>query len=552
MSAFRVLIVDDDPALLIALPETLEIKMPTLAVDTADSAPGALARVAETDYDAIVSDIKMPGMDGLALLREIRVLRPTTPTLLITGHGDHDLAIQALRGGAYDFIQKPIDRDYFVAALTRAIQVRQLRRRLEEQQSALERHAVDLERVVEERTRDLREANRVKDEFLATLSHELRTPLNSMFGWIYLLREGALDEATAQRAIHTIERNTKSLAEIINDLLEVSRIITGKLKLDVRPVELGSVIEAALEVVRPAIDAKDIDLHVSLEPAVDPVLGDSSRLQQIVWNLLSNAIKFTPIRGRVEVRLEKIGSNASITVSDNGAGIAEAFLPYVFDRFRQADSTFTRKHGGLGLGLAIVRHLVEIHGGSVAANSPGEGKGATFVVTFPLVETEATCGTRPGTPGPLGNGATLDGLRVLIVDDEPDARELLSAMLEQWGAKVTAVATAAEAINCLGVDHALPDVLVSDLGMPIEDGFELISKVRAREPERGGRIPAIALTAYARSEDRARALAAGYEIHLPKPVEPAQLSDALGALVQRKRDSRLAIEGRYQDSVSFS
>lgn len=539
MNVLRALIVDDDPALLMALPQTLEIKMPMLVVDTSDSAAGALTRVAETDYDAIVTDIKMPGMDGLALLREIRVLRPATPTLLITGHGDHDLAIQALRGGAYDFIQKPIDRDYFVAALTRAIQLRQMSRRIEEQQAALELHTVELERIVEERTRDLREANRVKDEFLATLSHELRTPLNSMFGWIYLLREGALDDETAKRAIHTIERNTKSLAEIINDLLDVSRIITGKLKLDVRPVELGSVIEAALEVVSPSIHAKDIDLHLSLEPAVGAVLGDASRLQQIVWNLLSNAIKFTPLGGRVEIRLDKIASNASITISDNGAGISEAFLPYVFDRFRQADSTFTRKHGGLGLGLAIVRHLVEIHGGTVAARSPGEGKGSTFIVTFPVVESGAPAGVRRGAAGLRGGSATLDGLRVLIVDDEPDARELLSAMLEQWGAQVTAVGSAAEAIDCLVGDQVLPDVLVSDLGMPREDGFELISKIRALEPERGGRIPAIALTAYARSEDRARALAAGYEIHVPKPVEPAQLSGALGDLVRRKRHGSL-------------
>ncbi|HSO76022.1 MAG TPA: ATP-binding protein, partial [Blastocatellia bacterium] len=346
------------------------------------------------------------------------------------------------------------------------------------------------------------------------------------------------NEETTQRAIDTIERNSRSLAEIINDLLEVSRIITGKLKLDVRPVELGSVIEAALEVVRPAVDAKDIDLRLSLEPGVDVVLGDSNRLQQIVWNLLSNAIKFTPVRGRVEVRLEKIGSNASITVTDNGSGIAEAFLPYVFDRFRQADSTFTRRHGGLGLGLAIVRHLVEIHGGNVAAHSSGEGKGATFVVTFPLVERGAPDGVRSGADG-ARNGATLDGLRVLIVDDEADARELLSAMLKQWGARVTAVASAAEAMGCFEANQVLPDVLVSDLGMPREDGFDLISKVRALDPERGGRIPAIALTAYARSEDRARALAAGYEIHVPKPVEPAQLSGALDDLVRRKRSERL-------------
>jgi CheY-like chemotaxis protein len=254
--------------------------------------------------------------------------------------------------------------------------------------------------------------------------------------------------------------------------------------------------------------------------------------------LLSNAIKFTPNGGRVEVRLEKIGSDARITVSDDGAGISEAFLPYVFDRFRQADSSFARKHGGLGLGLAIVRHLVEIHGGSVHADSPGEGKGSIFAATFPLLESSVPSGARSGANGPLSDGK-LEGLHVLIVDDEADARELLSAMLEQRGAQVTAVASAAEAIDCLGREGLLPDVLVSDLGMPNEDGFDLISKVRTLEPERGGRIPAIALTAYARPEDRARALAAGYEMHVPKPVEPGQLSDALGHLVRQKRPERM-------------
>ena len=535
MSVLRVLIVDDDPALLIALPETLGLKMPSLAVDTADSAAAALARIAEADYDAIVTDIKMPGMDGLALLREIRVLRPTTPTLLITGHGDHDLAIQALRGGAYDFIQKPIDRDYFVAALSRAIQLRQMSRRIDEQQAALECHAHELERTVEERTHELREANRIKDEFLATLSHELRTPLNSMFGWIHLLREGALDKETAERAIRTIERNTRSLAEIISDLLEVSMIITGKLKLDVYQIELGPVIEAALEAVRPAIAAKDIDLRLSIDSPVGEVLGDANRLQQVVWNLLSNSIKFTPVGGRIEVKLEEVGADARITVTDNGAGISEDFLPYVFDRFRQADSTFARKHGGLGLGLAIVRHLVELHGGTVYADSAGEGNGATFAATFPLLESVDPARVKDGSTAALRPVGTLDGLRVLIVDDEAEARELLSTILEQRGAEVTTAASAAEALNCLQGNGRLPDVLVSDLGMPREDGFELIRKVRTLEPERGGRIPAIALTAYARSEDRARALAAGYEMHVSKPVEPAQLSNALGDLVRRTR-----------------
>ncbi|HYV07873.1 MAG TPA: response regulator [Blastocatellia bacterium] len=533
MSEVRVLIVDDDAALLIALPETLELKMPTLAVDTADSAAAALARVQETDYDAIVSDIKMPGMDGLALLEEIRALRPHTPTLLITGHGDHDLAIRALRGGAYDFIQKPIDRDYFVAALSRAIQLRQMGRRIDEQQQALERHAHELEGIVEERTHELREANRIKDEFLATLSHELRTPLNSMFGWIHLLREGGLDNETAARAIRTIERNTKSLAEIISDLLEVSRIITGKLMMDVHPIGLGHVIEAAIDAVRPAIEAKDIDLRLTIDPSVGEVLGDPSRLQQVVWNLLSNAIKFTQAGGRVDVTLEGIEGSARITVTDNGIGISDAFLPYLFDRFWQADSTFSRKHGGLGLGLAIVRHLVELHGGTVNVESPGEGEGATFVVSLPLLGGVASARLSP--TGAVTNSGMLGGLRVLIVDDEPDARELLSAILEQRGAQVTTAASAAEALDHLRGNGGPPDVLVSDLGMPSEDGFDLIRKIRTLDPEHGGRIPAIALTAYARSEDRARALAAGYEMHVSKPVEPAQLTNAVDDLVRRVR-----------------
>ena len=358
--------------------------MAAVAVDTADSATSALERIAETDYDAIVIDIKMPGMDGLALLSEIRKLRPATPTLLITGHGDHNRALQALRGGAYDFIQKPIDRNYFVAALTRAIQVRQMGRKIENRKAALEHHAIELERMVEERTYELREANRIKDEFLATLSHELRTPLNAILGWVELLCEGALDEEAATDAIHRVERNTKSLVKLIDDLLDVSRIITGKFKLEVRPIDLGPVIEAAIEAVRPAIEAKGIQLGLALEP-LGLVSGDPSRLQQVVWNLLSNAIKFTSPGGRVEVRLEQVGANGLITVSDTGEGIPETFLPYVFDRFRQANSVFTKEHGGLGLGLAIVRHLVEMHGGAVRADSPGRGKGATFTVTLPRI-----------------------------------------------------------------------------------------------------------------------------------------------------------------------
>jgi signal transduction histidine kinase/ActR/RegA family two-component response regulator len=403
-----------------------------------------------------------------------------------------------------------------------------------------QRLSADLLMREEEARADAEAANRLKDEFLATVSHELRTPLNSILGWSQLMRTGDLDEDSATRALHTIERNTRALAQIIDDLLDVSRIITGKLGLRVQSIELGPVVEAALESIRPATDAKNIRLEVSLDPAAGVVSGDSSRLQQIVWNLLSNAIKFTPSGGHVEVRLDRVGSNAQIEITDNGEGINAEFLPYVFDRFRQADSTFTRMHGGLGLGLAIVRHLVELHGGTVSANSQGRGKGATFAVAFPLLTTSACRGAGFELTG-VGNqpysrpAEDLSGLRVMIVDDESDAREVIAAMLEHCGAEVIAACSTAEAVDVLAgaANGSRPDVLVSDIGMPGEDGIDLIAKVRALGPERGGDIPAIALTAYARAEDRARVLAAGFQRHIAKPVEPSTLAAAIAVLARR-------------------
>src|SRR5882724_8668281 len=383
-------------------------------------------------------------------------------------------------------------------------------------------------------------ANRLKDEFLATASHELRTPLNSILGWAQLMRTGTLDGSSSARALLTIERNTKTLAQIIEDLLDVSRIIAGKLRLDVRPVELDSVVEAALEAIRPATDAKNIQLDVSLDSGVGAVSGDAGRLQQVVWNLLSNAIKFTPSGGQVSVKLERDASRARITVSDSGEGIGEEFLPYVFDRFRQADSTFARMHGGLGLGLAIVRHLVELHGGSVGADSRGKGEGATFTVSFPLLAPERNAAAHPGPLVDSGQHSfdepkDLAGLSVMIVDDEHDARELLVAMLELRGASVIAVSSVAEALETLSnaTNGSRPDVLVSDIGMPGEDGFDLIAMVRAMGPERGGDIPAIALTAYASAEDRARVFAAGFQRHVAKPVEPSSLATAVAGLARR-------------------
>ncbi len=390
-------------------------------------------------------------------------------------------------------------------------------------------------------------ANRMKDEFLATLSHELRTPLNGMLGWITLLRNRQFDQTTSSRALETIERNTRTLAQLIEDVLDVSRIITGKLHLQARPVELGRVIIAAIDTARPAAEAKEIKLESFLDPTVGLVCGDSNRLQQVVWNLLSNAVKFTPRGGRVEVRLssvdtakksEAVASHyAQIRVSDTGMGISADFLPFVFERFRQADSSTTRSYGGLGLGLAIVRHLVELHGGTVQADSPGEGLGATFMVNLPLMtvavelrETSQVQATR-SQEAPHKKPPLLDGLRVLVVDDEADARELLITMLGHYGAEVMAAATVREAFEALAIFK--PNVLVSDIGMPEEDGYALIGKIRALDAEQGGRIPAVALTGYASASDRTKALLAGFQIHVPKPIDAVELAVVVGQLARR-------------------
>ncbi len=395
--------------------------------------------------------------------------------------------------------------------------------------------------------REAQEVNRLKDEFLATLSHELRTPLTAVLGWTRLLSTGQLDAATRQRALETIERNAHSQVQLIDDILDVSRIIRGKLRLNVRAVAPAAIIEAAVEAVRPAVEAKGIRLQVVLDGGAGIVSGDPDRLQQVVWNLLSNAIKFTPKDGRVQVLLTRVNSHLEIIVSDTGPGIDADFLPFVFDRFRQADPSSTRMHGGLGLGLAIVRHLVELHGGTVSVETRGAEPGATFKVMLPLMAVHQTAFAEQPTAGatdaavhPTAGGRTtldcppqLHGLRVLVVEDEPDARELLVAVLTQCEAEVLAVSNVAEAL--LKLEEWRPDVLISDIEMPGEDGYALIRRIRALPAERGGRIPAAALTAYARAEDRMRALLAGFQIHLPKPVEPTELAAVVASLAGRQK-----------------
>ncbi|MFL5805280.1 MAG: ATP-binding protein, partial [Roseiflexaceae bacterium] len=368
----------------------------------------------------------------------------------------------------------------------------------------------------------------------------LRTPLTTIIGWSQRLRSRKRDEATMARGLEIIERHAKSQAQLVEDILDVSRVITGKLRLNIGPVDVAAVINAAIDAVQLAADSRGIHLAVTLDPSARRIAGDSSRLQQILWNLLSNAIKFTPTGGRVEVRLERAGSNVQISVSDTGAGISAHFLPFIFDRFRQADGTSTRSHNGLGLGLAIVRHLVELHGGTVQADSPGEGCGATFTIRIPQAVAHERAPSRSSDQGSVRPAEatnaqlkplpSLAGVQVLLVDDDPDTLQILTETLGKYGAKVQAAASAAEALEAL--QWYKPDVLVTDLAMPGEDGYSLIGKVRACEAESGNQMPAVALTAYVRVEDRVRTLLAGFNMFVPKPVEPNELIAVIANLAE--------------------
>jgi PAS domain S-box-containing protein len=390
---------------------------------------------------------------------------------------------------------------------------------------------------LEDSRRELRDADQAKDRFLAIVSHELRTPLTAMLGWVRLLTTGRLDDATSARALPVIERNTKLLAQLIDDLLDVSGIIAGKLRLEVGPVDLVAVIESAIEAVQGLADAKSIGLKAVLDPSAGSVEGDPGRLQQVVWNLLANAIKFTPSRGRIDLRLERAGSHARLTVRDTGRGISPELLPHIFDRFRQDERT--RQHGGLGLGLAIVRHIVKLHEGNVWAESDGEGRGATLVVELPLPIDDVRPSPKPATVYRRLDSASsrlinLAGRRILVVDDEADARDLLAQILGQAGADVIVVGSADEALETLR--RWRPDVLVSDIGMPGDDGYVLIRNVRALSSGEGGQVRALALTAYARSEDRVLALEAGFHTHIAKPVDPLELTALIAGLAPERRD----------------
>jgi PAS domain S-box-containing protein len=371
------------------------------------------------------------------------------------------------------------------------------------------------------------DANRIKDEFLAVLSHEIRTPLNPILGWAKLLRSNKLDQQKTALALETIERNAQLQTKLIEDLLDISRILRGKLSLNICPVDLATIIRAAMETVRLSAEAKSIQIHSDLDSTVGQVFGDSGRLQQVVWNLLSNAIKFTPEDGQVEIYLEPVGSQAQIRITDTGKGISRDFLPYVFDTFRQADSATTRKFGGLGLGLAIVRYLIEMHGGTVSAESLGEGQGATFTVMLPMIVSDALMSSEESN-ATVTCPSAFDSLQILAVDDDPDSLELVTFILEGCGATVRAVSSAIEVLAVLAQSKS--DLLVSDIGMPEMDGYMLLKQIRSLPPEQGGQIPAIALTAYAGEGNEEQAISAGFQAHISKPIDPAQLITTIANL----------------------
>jgi signal transduction histidine kinase len=488
-------------------------------VATASDGQEGLERALALKPDCILTDVMMPVMGGEALVRALRA-RPeleTIPIVVLTAKADEGLRVHLLHEGVQDYLTKPVVPEELRARVCNIVTLKRTRDVL---QGAVSSQSRDLAALADQ----LAAASRTKDEFLAVLSHELRTPLTAILTWSMLLREPDVEAATLERGLRTIERNAKLQARVIDDLLDVSRVITGKLRLSLRPVAVNPVVHAAIDSLRPAADAKGIRLAAAVD--ADPVMvsGDPERLQQVVWNLLSNAIKFTARGGGIEVRLGQDGEHVRLVVTDDGTGIDPTMLPRLFDRFWQADSSTTRAHGGLGLGLAVVRHLVELHGGTVRAHSEGEGRGATFTVTLPALGVRTTADDAPDVTDRVASRESapqLQDLRVLVVDDDRDTCEILGAVLGAAGAEVRTCLSAGEALAA--IDAWVPDLIVSDIAMPGDDGYTLIRRIRARKTEQGGRMLAVALTAYDRTEDRVKALSAGFHVHVGKPIEPSKL-----------------------------
>jgi signal transduction histidine kinase len=514
--------VDDEENIVLTISEVLRLE--GYEVDVATSGDEAVRLLDEgAEFDLILTDLHMDEGDGLSLLEEVRRRSPLTIVVVLTGFAAVESAIAALRHGAYDYLTKPCIIAELTHTVARGIEHRRLMLAEREARGRLEELNRELERRVEERTgelsrvnRELTEANRMKDVFLATLSHELRTPLTPVLGWVNLLRTGgaAADPAMLTQGLDAIERNARLQARLVDDLLDISRIVSGKLRIEWEPVNLCTVVELATEPVRAETDAREIELAVELPACPLVVQGAPVRLQQVVWNLLSNAVKFTPRGGRVRVRAWRAGDEARVEVSDTGVGIAGDFLPHVFDRFRQADGSTTRQYGGLGLGLAIVRALAELHGGWVVAESEGLGHGSRFTFGLPCAVAQEAAGGDEAEAEPVP-----PSVPVLLVDDSSETLELLELLFTRQGYEVFGADSAAEAVRRAG--ERRPGVIISDISMPGVDGYALLAELR-RMPGLEA-VPAIALTGHAMDEDRERALAAGFSVHIPKPVDPEEL-----------------------------
>lgn len=520
----RLLVVDDEESLRITTAAIFEKE--GYVVDTASSGDEAIELLNKTDYDLVLTDLHMEGGDGLSVLSQIRRHAPLTISVVLTGFASVESAIAALQEGAYDYLIKPCDIESMKHTIRRGVEHRQLMLAEQKARADLQQLNLDLEQRIEERTAELTrlnaelaEANRAKDVFLATLSHELRTPLTPVVGWIKLLRSGTLDEKSVSQALDAIERNAWLQSRLIDDLLDTSRIATGKLHFEPKPTDLNVVVKAAVDTVRNSAASRNIDVSMTLHPSSLVIMGEPVRLQQIAWNLVSNAIKFTDPGGKVTVTTVLDGTQAHLTVVDTGVGIEPEFLPHVFDRFRQADGSTSRRHGGLGLGLAIADALAKMHGGRLEAQSDGVGLGATFTLR---VEIASTGNVVSETVKQKVH--SLEGLDILIVEDSPDTLLLMSTMFRREGANVTTAASASEALESAVMKR--PHFIVSDIGMPETDGYQLLEQLRLLPGLSD--VPAIAISGYASEEDRDRALAVGYLALVPKPVD----IDVLFSLIQ--------------------
>ena len=515
----RLLVVDDEESLRITTAAILEKE--GYHVDTASSGDEAIALLADKDYDLVLTDLHMEGGDGLSVLNQIRRHSPLTISVVLTGFATVESAIAALQEGAYDYLVKPCDIDSMKHTIRRGVEHRRLMLAEQKARTDLEQLNLDLERRIIERTAELTrlngelaEANRAKDVFLATLSHELRTPLTPVVGWIKLLRSGNLDEKSIAQALDAIERNAWLQSKLIDDLLDTSRIATGKLHFEPKPTDLNTVVTAAIDTVRASASSRNIELTVNLWPSMMVVMGEPVRLQQIAWNLISNAIKFTEPGGRVTVATRNEGSQGRLVVTDTGIGIAPEFLPHVFDRFKQADGSTSRRHGGLGLGLAIADALAKLHGGKIEAESQGTGKGSSFTLHVELATSERIAPERMEQ-----RTHSLNGLDVLIVEDSADTLTLLRAVFSREGANVTTAASAAEALE--QAVNKRPNVIISDIGMPDVDGYQLLEQLKVIPGLDD--VPAIAISGYASEEDRERAIGTGYHALVPKPIDVEEL-----------------------------